>query len=57
MKTIYPPNPAKNFNEWQDHIRTPREVSEFDQAADKFEADFMRMWLQFRESVVNARTK
>ena len=52
MATTYPDAPAKNFNEWQEHIRkTPEEL-----AAEQFEQDFNQAWSNFKKSVVRART-
>ena len=52
MKTTYPSDPSKDYNEWIKHLTqygmTPEE---------KFEADFMRIWSNYMESIKNARTK
>jgi len=52
MKTTYPTDPIKNVKEWQkfiaSQVMTPEEI---------FEADFMKAWLKFKESIKIARTK
>ena len=52
MKTTYPPAPIKDYKEWKkfiaSQVMTPEEI---------FEADFMRAWSKFKDSVVKARTK
>jgi len=52
MKTTYPTDPSKDYNEWIKNLTqygmTPEE---------KFEADFMRIWSNYKESIKNARTK
>ena len=52
MKTTLPTDPIKDYNEWQKFIAskvmTPEEI---------FEADFMRAWSKFKDSVIKARTK
>ena len=52
MKTTLPTHPIKDYNEWRKYIAaqvmTPEET---------FEADFMKAWAKFKDSVVNARTK
>ncbi len=52
MKTTYPDNPIKDFNEWREFIGHSVE----DIAADKFEKDFARIWSDFKSSVIKART-
>lgn len=53
MKTVYPKNPIKDFNEWREFIGH----SVVDIAQDKFEKDFARIWSDFKSSVIKARTK
>jgi len=53
MKTTYPDQPAKDFNEWQNHIQKSAE----ELAVEKFEKDFNKAWNNFKSSVVRARTK
>ena len=52
MKTTYPSDPSKNYDEWRKYIANKAMTPE-----DKFEADFMRIWSDFKESIKNARTK
>lgn len=51
-KTTYPEKPFKNHKEWRDWLTK----QEFDATA-KFEADFMRIWTEFKLSIEAARTK
>ena len=52
MKTTLPTDPIKDFNEWKkfiaSQVMTPEEI---------FEADFMKAWSKFKDSVAKARTK
>ena len=52
MKTTLPTEPIKDFNEWKrfiaSKVMTPEEI---------FEADFMKAWTKFKDSVAKARTK
>ena len=48
MKTTYPSDPSKDIKHLTQYGMTPE---------DKFEADFMRIWSDFKESIKNARTK
>jgi len=52
MKTTYPPEPIKDYNEWRkfiaSEVMTPEEI---------FEAEFMKAWTKFKDSVIKARTK
>tara|TARA_R110000822_G_scaffold77947_1_gene186792 strand:- start:811 stop:966 length:156 start_codon:yes stop_codon:yes gene_type:complete len=50
MKTVYPEKPAKDFNEWHRHISNQLLTPE-----EKFEAEFMRIWLEFKNSVAKSR--
>jgi|TARA_R110000850_G_scaffold139510_1_gene260792 hypothetical protein len=52
MKTTYPTDPSKDFNEGIKHLTQYGLDPE-----DKFEAEFMRIWSDFKESIKNARTK
>ena len=54
MKTSLPKEPIKSHAEWRkwmdeqaNYAMTPE---------DKFEANFLRIWAQFKQDVVNART-
>lgn len=51
-KTTYPDQRFTNHKEWRDYLSN-QELN----ATDKFEADFMRIWSDFKQSIVNARTK
>ena len=52
MKTTLPTEPIKEYYEWRkfiaSQVMTPEEI---------FEADFMKAWTKFKDSVVKARTK
>ena len=52
MKTTLPTEPLKDFNEWKkfiaSQVMTPEEI---------FEADFMKAWSKFKDSIIKARTK
>lgn len=52
MKTTYPKEPIKDFNEWRKYIAEQTLTPE-----DKFEADFLRIWSEFKTSILKARTK
>jgi hypothetical protein len=52
MKTTYPTDPSKDYNEWRKYIANKAMTPE-----EKFEADFMRIWSNYMESIKNARTK
>jgi hypothetical protein len=52
MKTTYPSDPSKNFDEWRKYIANKAITPE-----EKFEAEFMRIWSDYKDSIVNARTK
>ena len=51
-KTTYPDQRFTNHKEWREWLTK----QEFDATA-KFEADFMRIWSDFKQSIVAARTK
>lgn len=44
--------PSKDYKEWIKHITKYGMTPE-----DKFEAEFMRIWSDYKDSIVNARTK
>ena len=52
FKTTYPEEPIKDFSEWREylanHVNTPEA---------KFEANFMRIWTNYKQDIINARTK
>tara|TARA_R110001583_G_scaffold109356_2_gene258030 strand:+ start:1054 stop:1221 length:168 start_codon:yes stop_codon:yes gene_type:complete len=55
MKTTYPPKPFKDYETWRNwqkevaaKVMTPE---------DKFEAAFMRIWSDYKRSIIKARTK
>ena len=52
MKTTYPEEPIKDYNEWRKFISKMVLTPE-----DKFESDFMRIWSNYKQSIINARTK
>ena len=52
MKTTLPKNPIKDYNEWRKFI-----ASQIMKPEDKFEAEFMRIWSEFKQSIIKARTK
>tara|TARA_R110000787_G_scaffold74453_3_gene165495 strand:- start:5574 stop:5732 length:159 start_codon:yes stop_codon:yes gene_type:complete len=52
MKTTYPKEPIKDFNEWRKFISEKAITPE-----EKFEANFMRIWSEFKTSINKARTK
>jgi|TARA_R110002012_G_scaffold203587_1_gene372972 hypothetical protein len=52
LKTIYPEAPIKDYNEWIAWLNGTNLSPE-----DKFEANFMRIWSQYKDSIVQARTK
>jgi thiaminase len=45
--TVYPENPAKDYNEWIEHI-TRKEVEYY---ADDFKAKFDRLWADFKRDI------
>jgi len=51
-KTTYPEQRFTDHKEWREWLTK----QEFDATA-KFEADFMRIWSDFKQSIVAARTK
>lgn len=52
MKTTYPTEPIKDHKEWRkfiaSQVMTPEEI---------FESDFMKIWVKYKDSIVQARTK
>lgn len=52
MKTTLPKNPIKDYDEWRKFI-----ASQIMKPEDKFEAEFMRIWSEFKQSIIKARTK
>ena len=52
MKTTLPEKPIKDYNKWRKYI-----ASQVQTPADKFESDFMRIWSEFKQSIIKARTK
>tara|TARA_R110000787_G_scaffold43672_2_gene106969 strand:- start:3303 stop:3479 length:177 start_codon:yes stop_codon:yes gene_type:complete len=52
FKTTLPTDPIKDFVKWRQYIADQVMTPE-----DKFEAEFMRIWLNFKRSVNSARTK
>mgnify|MGYP003646026701 CR=1 FL=1 len=55
MKTIYPPKPFKDFETWRKWIKKQANKNLSPEA--KFEAEFMRIWSEFKQSIIKARTK
>ena len=51
-KTTYPEAPIKDYNKWVEWLNGTNLSPE-----DKFEANFMRIWVQYKDSIVQARTK
>jgi len=45
--TVYPENPAKDYNEWIEHI-TRKEVEYY---ADDFKDKFDRLWADFKRDI------
>jgi len=52
MKTTLPENPIKDYDEWRKYI-----AKQVQTPADKFESEFMRIWSEFKQSIIKARTK
>lgn len=50
--TTLPKEPIKDFDEWRKYIAKQVMTPE-----DKFEAEFMRIWSDFKNSINSARTK
>jgi len=50
-RTTYPSEPFKNHKEWREWMS--KEMT----AEDKFEAEFFRIWSEYKASIQRARTK
>ena len=46
MKTTYPSDPSKDYNEWIKHLTQYGMTPE-----DKFEAEFMRIWSDLKSQL------
>ena len=51
MKTTLPTDPIKDYDEWRKFI------SKSLSPESKFEAEFMRIWSNYKQSIIKARTK
>ena len=52
MKTTYPSEPIKDYNEWRKFIASKGVSPE-----EQFESDFMKIWVKYKQSVIKSRTK
>jgi|10_taG_2_1085330.scaffolds.fasta_scaffold284047_2 hypothetical protein len=52
MKTTYPDKPIHNYNEWRAWLNSRGLTPE-----EKFEAEFQRIWMNYKSDIINARTK
>ena len=67
MKTTYPPDPINDFNKWRKFIASKKVINKLSEEELKtlfamtpeeiFEADFMKAWSKFKDSIIKARTK
>ena len=55
MKTTYPPKPFKDYNQW--HKWQKEVAAKVMTPEDKFEAEFMRIWSNYKSSIIKARIK
>lgn len=51
MKTVTPENPIRDFNKWMRWLNKQDLTPE-----EKFEANFMRIWQNYKQDIINART-
>ena len=51
-KTTLPENPRKNYGEWMRWLNKQDLTPE-----EKFEANFMRIWNNYKQDIIKARTK
>ena len=47
--TVYPDNPAKDYNEWMEHIT----ASSIKRDADTFKQKFDALWAEFMQEIEN----
>jgi hypothetical protein len=51
-KTVYPSGGASSYNDWMESLTNSNLTAE-----ERFEAEFMRIWSEYKQSIIDARTK